>query len=251
VEAWTGTVASPLAKVTTEPATNITSSSATLNARIEYGVFGSVNIRFEFRMRGATEWLSTPWRESYTESTCSYLLTGLTASTTYEFRAHITYDGFDNLGDVLEFTTQPIYIPTPPPPPPPIVYDVKAEVQPKEVPSGGTALLKINVYRVSGTGIIDIFVSYEVVGPGSRTYAAEGWTEAFVSKFFELPISTAGWPAGDYTVNVRVRWLDQEVGTSATFKVTKPVAIERYLWLLAPAALALLLFVLWRKRLYS
>jgi hypothetical protein len=246
VEAWTGTVASPLAKVTTEPATNIASSSATLNARIEYGVFGSVNIRFEFRMRGATEWLSTPWRENYTENTYSYFLAGLTPNSTYQYRAHITYDGFDNLGDVLEFTTKPIYIPMPPPPPPPIVYDVKAEVQPKEIPSGGTALLKINVYRVSGTEIIDIFVSYEVVGPKDQIYATEGWTEAFVSKFFELPISTARWPAGDYTVNVRVRYLDQEVSTSTTFKVMKPVAIERYLWLLALAVLALL-FVLWRR----
>jgi predicted Abi (CAAX) family protease len=49
-----------------------------------------------------------------------------------------------------------------------------------------------------------------------------------------------------------VRWLDQEVGTSTTFRVVpKPVAAERYLWLLAPAALVLLLFVLWKKRLYS
>jgi hypothetical protein len=48
-----------------------------------------------------------------------------------------------------------------------------------------------------------------------------------------------------------VRWLDQEASAFTSFEVTKPAAIERYLWLLALAVLALLLFVLWRKRLYS
>jgi len=114
IETWTGSLHHYLAQVTTEPATDITQNSATLNASIDYGNFSDVDIRFQYMVQGASVWENTNWTYDYTQSSYSDSVSGLSPSTTYEFRGHIQFDSLEDFGDILEFTTQ-----SPPPPPPP------------------------------------------------------------------------------------------------------------------------------------
>ena len=115
IETWTGSLHHYLAEVTTEPATDITQNSATLNASIDYGNFSDVDIRFQYRVQGASVWENTDWKY-YTQSSYSDSVSGLSPSTTYEFMGHIQFDSLENFRDILKFTT--LTVPSPPPPPP-------------------------------------------------------------------------------------------------------------------------------------
>ncbi|MBA7503750.1 hypothetical protein ES706_02371 [subsurface metagenome] len=94
------------ASVTTQPAISITQTSAILNASISRKNYLPVDIWFGWRAVGGA-WQNTPIQSSYTVSSYSYYLAGLTPGTTYEFKAWISFEGLENSGSVLPFTTLP------------------------------------------------------------------------------------------------------------------------------------------------
>ncbi len=105
------------ATVTTDSATDVGTSSATLNASIGYGDYSSVDIRFKYRIQGAS-WSYTSWSNGYTSAIYSIGISGLDSDTTYEFEAEISFDGDSDFGGTKTFTTAPVSPPPPPPPPP-------------------------------------------------------------------------------------------------------------------------------------
>ncbi len=79
------------ARATTQEATLVTESSATLNASIYYGRYDSVTMRFYYRKSGGA-WENTP-PETVTSTTYSKEVTGLSSGSTYEFYAYIEFNG--------------------------------------------------------------------------------------------------------------------------------------------------------------
>ncbi|MFB0499862.1 MAG: PGF-pre-PGF domain-containing protein [Candidatus Hadarchaeaceae archaeon] len=108
------TVTPTAATVTTNSATNVGTSSATLNASIGYGDYSSVDIQFKYRVQGAG-WSYTLWSSGYTGASYSIGISGLDSDTTYQFEAEISFYGISVSGVTKTFTTAPV---SPPPPPP-------------------------------------------------------------------------------------------------------------------------------------
>jgi len=106
VETWTGVLHHLLATVTTESATDVGMTIATLNALVDYGSYPDVDIRFQYRILGAGVWENTAWEKDYTATLYSKGVTGLSSSTTYQFRGHIEFGAFEDFGSIVEFTTQ-------------------------------------------------------------------------------------------------------------------------------------------------
>lgn len=79
------------ARATTQEATLVTDSSATLNASIYYGKYDSVTMQFYYRESGGA-WENTP-PETVTSTTYSKEVTGLSSGSTYEFYAYIEFNG--------------------------------------------------------------------------------------------------------------------------------------------------------------
>lgn len=217
------------AKVKTMEATNVMATQATLNASIWYGVYSSVDIRFQFRVKGTKNWLSSAWEENWTNTAYSYTLFGLSPFTTYEFRSHIKFDNEEEYGDVLEFTTKAVFIPIPlPPPPQPITYDLEVTALPKEVPQGRTVTIKINVYRVAGgKEPVDITTTLTIMRPDGNQYAKWTVTGAIVAKNYEISYQTSEWPLGRYVARVETTWAGGTVSGEDSFEVVKPPLIER------------------------
>ncbi len=110
------TVTTVEATVTTDSATDVGTSSATLNASIGYGDYSSVDIQFSYRVEGTVSWSHTLWSSGYTGTIYSTGISGLDSDTTYEFEAEISFDGDSDLGGIKTFATAPV---SPPPSPPP------------------------------------------------------------------------------------------------------------------------------------
>jgi len=81
--------------VTTQAATNITQTTATLNRTVTQGSQTVTSQGFEYRIQGATSWLTT----------ANNNLTGLTPNTNYEFRAFATTASGTTYGSILTFRT--------------------------------------------------------------------------------------------------------------------------------------------------
>ncbi len=111
------TVTPTAATVTTGPATDVGTSSATLNASIGYGDYSSVDIQFRYKVQGAG-WSYTPLSSGYKGASYSIGISGLDSDTTYEFKAEISFDNISVSGGPKTFTTAPVS-PQPPPPSPP------------------------------------------------------------------------------------------------------------------------------------
>jgi hypothetical protein len=86
--------------VVTTPATNITQTSAVLNGTATQGTNPILTQGFEWRLANTTAWTQVPVTGALT-----YTLPGLTASTTYEFRAYATTSIDTTNGLILNFTT--------------------------------------------------------------------------------------------------------------------------------------------------
>ena len=91
--------------VATEDATSITKSSATLNMAYALGDFSGVEVRFAYKHKASTMWWYSDWESKSADGTYTLLLTGLSASTTYDFKAHLRYDSTVIEGATLQFTT--------------------------------------------------------------------------------------------------------------------------------------------------
>jgi hypothetical protein len=94
--------------VTTSAATNLATTSATLNGDLtSLGTATSVNVSFEWGLTISYGNTTTPEAKTAT-GTFSANLTGLTAKTTYHFRAIAVGDGSAPPGDDMTFTTSTI-----------------------------------------------------------------------------------------------------------------------------------------------
>jgi len=94
--------------VVTNPATSITQIIATLNGAVADGSETISAKGFEWRKVGATSWTNI----ILTENTLVYNLTGIVASTNYEFRAYATTESGSVYGITQTFTTLAIVPPT-------------------------------------------------------------------------------------------------------------------------------------------
>jgi hypothetical protein len=91
--------------VTTNAATNIGQTTATLNATITNPDNVTITAK-GFEWKASTDDIYTQVASSGAGDTFNYGLTGLTANTTYTFKAYITFDGGVVYGDEMTFTTE-------------------------------------------------------------------------------------------------------------------------------------------------
>ncbi|MCX6083677.1 MAG: tandem-95 repeat protein [Caldiserica bacterium] len=98
--------------VTTNAPTTIGATSATLNGNLTskggYGA-GKVDVWFRWRVLGSATWNATTVRSGVSTGVYSFALSGLSANTTYEFRA-VAYGAYGSdfatgYGTIREFTT--------------------------------------------------------------------------------------------------------------------------------------------------
>ena len=106
------TVTSPIPEpeavtVTTGTASNVTDTTATLNGSLdELAGATSADVWFDWRAVGATAWNTTPVQTMTATGPFSADLTGLTATTDYEFRAQASTTNASSTGATATFTTK-------------------------------------------------------------------------------------------------------------------------------------------------
>src|SRR4030042_1644119 len=91
--------------VTTQAATDITTTSATLNMGYTVGNFSPVEVCFAYKKSTGSVWSLTGWGSKSANGTYAAPLTGLTSSTKYDFKAQLKYDSTVIEGTTLQFTT--------------------------------------------------------------------------------------------------------------------------------------------------
>jgi len=98
--------------VTTQAATGVSASSATLNMNYTVGGFSQVEVRFAYKNSADSAWSYTDWVSKTTAGTHAESLTELDSNTEYEFTARLKYN--DTMeGTPLQFTTDKSSTPSP------------------------------------------------------------------------------------------------------------------------------------------
>ena len=97
--------------VTTQAATGITTSSATLNMQYTMGDFSSVQVCFAYRKSAEATWSYTGWASKSASGTYAAPISGLSSSTPFDFKAELKYDTTVIEGTTLQFTTAESSIP--------------------------------------------------------------------------------------------------------------------------------------------
>ncbi|GAG59642.1 unnamed protein product, partial [marine sediment metagenome] len=98
--------------VTTQAATGVSASSATLNMNYTAGGFSQVEVRFAYKNSADSAWSYTDWVSKTTAGTHAESLTELDSNTEYEFTARLKYN--DTMeGTPLQFTTDKSSTPSP------------------------------------------------------------------------------------------------------------------------------------------
>ena len=92
--------------VTTQAATNITTSSATLNMAYTVGDFNPVEVRFAYKESTDSAWSYTAWVSKAGDGTYDKLLNGLSFSTKYDSKGQLKYDDTVIEGSTRQFTTK-------------------------------------------------------------------------------------------------------------------------------------------------
>lgn len=96
--------------VTTQAATGISPTSATLNMQYSVGNYTSIQVRFVYKKSTDSYWSYTNWASKTADGTHAELVTELNSNTEYEFAAQLKYN--DTLeGSVLQFTTATSFTP--------------------------------------------------------------------------------------------------------------------------------------------
>jgi hypothetical protein len=96
--------------VTTQAATDISPTSATLNMQYSMGNCTSAQVRFAYKKSTDSYWSYTNWASKTADGTHAELVTELNSNTEYEFAAQLKYN--DTLeGSVLQFTTATSFTP--------------------------------------------------------------------------------------------------------------------------------------------
>ncbi len=91
--------------VTTQEATNIGTSCATLNMHYDFKDYGSGQVRFAYKKSLAPSWSYTSWVDKSGSGPYSETISGLCSNTTYQFKAQLRYDSTVIEGSVKSFTT--------------------------------------------------------------------------------------------------------------------------------------------------
>ena len=91
--------------VTTQAATGITTSSATLNMKYKVGSYSSVDVCFAYRKSAEVTWSYTSWVSKSANGTYAAPLSGLTSNTQYIFKAQLKYDSTTIEDTTFQFTT--------------------------------------------------------------------------------------------------------------------------------------------------
>jgi len=91
--------------VTTQAATGITTSSATLNMKYTVGSYSSVDVCFAYRKSAEVTWSYTSWVSKSANGTYAAPLSGLTSNTQYIFKAQLKYDSTTIEDTTFQFTT--------------------------------------------------------------------------------------------------------------------------------------------------
>jgi len=98
--------------ITTQAATEISTSSATLNMNYTVGGYSPVEVCFAYRKSGDSVWLYTDWVSKTADGTHTETLTELDSDTEYEFTAQLKYN--DTMeGAPFQFTTDKSSSPSP------------------------------------------------------------------------------------------------------------------------------------------
>jgi len=92
--------------VETNPASDVETESAVLQGDVvEIGLNDEVDAYFRYRELGEESWIETPVQTLTAEQDFEEEIIGLDDDKTYEFKAVIEWNGEENLGEILEFTT--------------------------------------------------------------------------------------------------------------------------------------------------
>jgi len=91
--------------VTTQAATGITTSSATLNMQYTVGGYSPVEVRFAYKKSTDSVWTNTTWVSKAASGTHAASVAGLSSNTQYDFKAQLKYDATVIEGTALQFTT--------------------------------------------------------------------------------------------------------------------------------------------------
>lgn len=91
--------------VTTGEATDIGTTSATLNMTYDFRGYDSGQVRFSYKQRGTSEWLETTWSDESGDDSYSVEVTGLTSNKWYDFYAQLKYDSTVIDGEENSFKT--------------------------------------------------------------------------------------------------------------------------------------------------
>jgi hypothetical protein len=93
--------------VTTKNATNITTTSATLNMAYDFMDYSSVQVQFRYKAEGASAWNETGWvAQSGSDShSFSEPIAGLSSNKTYYFMALLLFDDTELNGTEISFTS--------------------------------------------------------------------------------------------------------------------------------------------------
>lgn len=90
--------------VTTNNATQIGFTFATLNMSYTIGDYSPVDVRFAYKKSADTSWNYTSWVSKAADGNHAELLNGLDSNTQYDFRAELKYNP-EIQGNTLQFTT--------------------------------------------------------------------------------------------------------------------------------------------------
>lgn len=93
--------------VTTDPATDVTDSAATLHGTVtDLGDADAVDVYFEFRELDSDVWSTTEARRLTMEGSCSVRVENLDGETRYEYRMLAASDDTTGTGETLSFVTE-------------------------------------------------------------------------------------------------------------------------------------------------
>jgi hypothetical protein len=96
---------------TTQAATGIGTSSATLSMNYTAGNFSTVEVCFAYKKSTGSAWSYTAWVSKSGNGTYTKSLTGLSSNTKYDFKAQLKYNDIVFEGTTLQFTTDKSSLP--------------------------------------------------------------------------------------------------------------------------------------------
>jgi len=93
--------------VTTQAATEVSTSSATLNMNYTVGDFSQAEVCFAYKKSTSLVWYYTDWVSKSVDDTHAESVTGLSSNTKYDFKAQVSYNNteIEIEGAIFQFTT--------------------------------------------------------------------------------------------------------------------------------------------------